>query len=257
MTPAASNEDTVFSAASAPSACAGTRVAIKTERCSVPHRADPATGTACHSTKEMPSVSEASWDNLASAGSGQPPSASADGRSNPAASCAPGGVRCEPQREPAQQPSWVTLMMRAQDGDRAAFSALLTAATPMIRSLARHYCETPEDAEQAVQQALLSVYALRHTYSAGRPFLPWLAAIAAQRTIDRLQHQYRRGVRLRTVTRSAAAMPMDLDLFDCLPSRQRQILQRLAAPSLTRRTPRVAAMPRLGAWLKRCVPGTD
>ena len=42
-----------------------------------------------------------------------------------------------------------------------------------------------------MQDILLTVHAIRHTYDPSRPFGPWLAAIANHRLIDRLRHQGR------------------------------------------------------------------
>src|SRR5260370_1415832 len=47
------------------------------------------------------------------------------------------------------------------------------------------------DAEDAVQDVLLTVHAIRHTYDPGRPFGPWLVAIANRRIIDRLRRHIR------------------------------------------------------------------
>jgi len=132
-----------------------------------------------------------------------------------------------PPRKPTlQPPSWATLMMAAQDGDGEAFGALLRAVTPMIRSLAQHYCEAHEDAERVVQHALLSVHSLRATYRPSQPFLRWLAAIAAQRTIEWLQQPARRGVGLRTATGAAAERTTEPELLLYMTARQRRLLRR-------------------------------
>jgi RNA polymerase sigma-70 factor (ECF subfamily) len=41
--------------------------------------------------------------------------------------------------------------------------------------------------EDAVQNVLLAIHEKRHTYDPGRPFGPWLAAIARYKWIDRLR----------------------------------------------------------------------
>jgi RNA polymerase sigma-70 factor (ECF subfamily) len=50
----------------------------------------------------------------------------------------------------------------------------------------------PSDVEDAVQDILLTIHAVRATYDPVRPFGPWLAAIAERRLIDRLRRQGRR-----------------------------------------------------------------
>jgi RNA polymerase sigma-70 factor (ECF subfamily) len=74
---------------------------------------------------------------------------------------------------------------------------LLQDITPYLRALASRYFKEKSDVEDAVQDALLTVHAIRHTYDPGRPFGPWLVAIANRRIIDRLRRQTR--TRLREV----------------------------------------------------------
>lgn len=82
-------------------------------------------------------------------------------------------------------------MARAQDGDRRAYRALLENVTPYLRTLAARCFKEPSDTEDAVQDVLLTVHAVRHTYDPGRPFGPWLVAIANRRIIDRLRRHTR------------------------------------------------------------------
>jgi RNA polymerase sigma factor (sigma-70 family) len=86
---------------------------------------------------------------------------------------------------------WSGLMARAQDGDRHAYRTLLEDMTPYLRTLAARCFREPSDAEDAVQDVLLTVHAVRHTYDPGRPFGPWLVAIANRRIIDRLRRHIR------------------------------------------------------------------
>lgn len=49
-----------------------------------------------------------------------------------------------------------------------------------------------EDAiEDVVQDVLLTVHRVRHTYEPGRPVKPWLAAIASRRSIDAMRKRGR------------------------------------------------------------------
>jgi RNA polymerase sigma-70 factor, ECF subfamily len=115
--------------------------------------------------------------------------------SSAAAGAAPGSVARQGQRD------WSGLMARAQDGDRQAYRTLLSDVTPWLRVRASRYFRDPSDAEDAVQDVLLTVHAVRHTYDPDRPFGPWLAAIANRRIIDRLRRYTR--TRLREVEFSA------------------------------------------------------
>jgi RNA polymerase sigma factor (sigma-70 family) len=85
---------------------------------------------------------------------------------------------------------WTILMARAQDGDREAYRRLLDELVPYLRSLAARRCD-PQDVEDAVQDILLTVHAIRHTFDPTRPFGPWLVAIADRRLVDRLRRRYR------------------------------------------------------------------
>jgi len=82
-------------------------------------------------------------------------------------------------------------MARAQDGDRHAYRALLEDMTPHLRALAARCFKEPGDIEDAVQDVLLTVDAVRHACDPHRPFGPWLVAIANRRIIDRLRREMR------------------------------------------------------------------
>jgi RNA polymerase sigma-70 factor (ECF subfamily) len=78
------------------------------------------------------------------------------------------------------------LMRAAQDGDAEAYRALLSAVTPRLRGLIRRRRAflDPQDVEDLVQDVLLSLHAVRHTYDPVRPFFPWLLAIVRHRLAD-------------------------------------------------------------------------
>jgi RNA polymerase sigma-70 factor, ECF subfamily len=96
---------------------------------------------------------------------------------------------------------WSCMMACAQDGDRGAYRALLEDITPYLRSLAVRCFKDASDVEDAVQDVLLTVHAVRHAYDPSRPFGPWLLAIANRRIIDRLRRQTR--AKLRDITLTA------------------------------------------------------
>jgi RNA polymerase sigma-70 factor (ECF subfamily) len=95
------------------------------------------------------------------------------------------------ERNASRARDWSGLMARAQDGDRSAYRALLDDMTPYLRTLSARCFKEPSDAEDAVQDVLLTVHAVRHTYDPDRPFGPWLVTIANRRIIDRLRRQTR------------------------------------------------------------------
>lgn len=82
---------------------------------------------------------------------------------------------------------WSIYMARAQGGDREAYRRLLEQVTPYLRALAVRHFQNRGDVEDLVQEVLLTVHAVRHTYDPGRPFGPWLVAIAHRRIVDRLR----------------------------------------------------------------------
>ena len=98
-----------------------------------------------------------------------------------------------PTENDASSAAWPQLMVRAQDGDQLAYARLLKAIVPVIRGLVRRKIRQ-DDAlvEDVVQDVLLAVHRVRHTYDPVRPFLPWLCAIASARTIDALRSRGRR-----------------------------------------------------------------
>ncbi|MBI3512947.1 MAG: sigma-70 family RNA polymerase sigma factor [Proteobacteria bacterium] len=103
--------------------------------------------------------------------------------------------------DPETARGWGALMARAQTGDKAAYRQLLVEITPYVRSIASRYHRVREDIEDAVQDVLLSVHLIRHSYDPSRPFGPWLATIADRRALDRLRK------RLRSAGRETALAP--------------------------------------------------
>lgn len=92
----------------------------------------------------------------------------------------------------ADDARWASLMVRAQDGDKVAYHQLLQSIAPYVRAIARRYLGHGEDAEDAVQEVLLVVHGIRHTFERGRPFKPWLGTIASRRCIDLLRRRAHR-----------------------------------------------------------------
>jgi RNA polymerase sigma-70 factor (ECF subfamily) len=86
---------------------------------------------------------------------------------------------------------WGELLADAQRGDAAAYRLFLASIIPFARAVARRRTWSEEAAEDVVQDALLTVHRIRHTYEPGRPVKPWLAAIVARRSIDALRKRGR------------------------------------------------------------------
>jgi RNA polymerase sigma factor (sigma-70 family) len=92
--------------------------------------------------------------------------------------------------------AWSALMARAQDGDGAAYRRLLEDITPYLRALAARHRALSGEVEDAVQDILLTLHAIRHTYDPSRPFGPWLVTIARRRIVDRLRRRGRRAAEI-------------------------------------------------------------
>ena len=87
---------------------------------------------------------------------------------------------------------WDVLMARAQTGDRAAYRELLNAVLPWLRNIASARFRARDDIDDAVQDVMLTLHAIRHTDDPSRPFKPWLMAVAKRRIADRLRVKMRR-----------------------------------------------------------------
>ena len=90
---------------------------------------------------------------------------------------------------------WGALLAAAQAGDAEAYRRFLHAILPFLRSVARARTHSDELSEDVVQDALLTLHRVRHTYEPGRPVKPWLAAIAARRAIDAMRRRGRQAAR--------------------------------------------------------------
>ena len=141
----------------------------------------------------------------------------------------------------ARELDWSIYMGRAQSGDRGAYRRLLEDVTPYLRAIAARHFRDSRDVEDVVQEVLLTVHAVRHTYDPERPFGPWLVAIANRRVVDALRRQGRsraREVTLETGDETFAGPQANLaetasdgrvlrDAIERLPSGQREAIRML------------------------------
>lgn len=91
-----------------------------------------------------------------------------------------------------QEETWRALMRAAQDGDRLAYTQLLHEVTPILRRIVRRKWWNAQEVEDLVQDVLLSLHAVRHTYDPARPFMPWIMTIARRRIADAARRAARR-----------------------------------------------------------------
>lgn len=92
------------------------------------------------------------------------------------------------------------LMRAAQGGDAAAYAEILRLSVPIIARVVNARAHYGVETDDIVQDVLLALHSVRHTYDPDRPFIPWLAAITRHRLID----AYRRRAR---VSRNEVAVP--------------------------------------------------
>jgi RNA polymerase sigma factor (sigma-70 family) len=87
------------------------------------------------------------------------------------------------------------LMCKSQTGDKQAYAVLLEQCS---KWLLRYYRQkiAADAIDDLVQETLMSLHRKRASYDPTRPFLPWLAAIARYRWIDRLRQTYRHDAQL-------------------------------------------------------------
>ncbi len=90
---------------------------------------------------------------------------------------------------------WSRMMAAAQDGDARAYEGLLRECLPLLRAFCRTRLRDATEADDAVQDTLMTIHRARGSYDAARPFRPWLFAIAERRTMDRIRSRSRRANR--------------------------------------------------------------
>src|SRR5712671_2787719 len=91
----------------------------------------------------------------------------------------------------SDEPELRALMLAGLDGDEASHKSLLTKLSAYLRAyfkgqLAR-IGRGPSDAEDLVQETLISLHTRRHTYDRSQLLTPWVYAIARYRLVDYLR----------------------------------------------------------------------
>jgi RNA polymerase sigma factor (sigma-70 family) len=86
-------------------------------------------------------------------------------------------------------------MAAAQAGDRRAYEKVLADSVALIRMAARRQGVAVDHLDDVVQETLITVHRVRHTYDPTRSYDAWLSAIASRRAIDALRSRGRRDSR--------------------------------------------------------------
>lgn len=86
-------------------------------------------------------------------------------------------------------------MAAAQAGDRRAYERVLADSVALIRAVARRQGVAHDQLDDVVQETLLTVHRVRHTYDPARSYDAWLAALAGRRAVDGLRRGGRQASR--------------------------------------------------------------
>lgn len=82
------------------------------------------------------------------------------------------------------------LMRLALAGDKRAYAAVLQETAQQLRPYLRKRLNNASDAEDVLQEILVSIHKARHTYDSQRPYMPWAFAITRFRLTDFLRRHY-------------------------------------------------------------------
>ncbi len=140
---------------------------------------------------------------------------------------------------------WAEAMRAERRGETAAYERLLGEIAEALRRLIRGRLARLglglHETEDLVQEILIGLHVKRHSWDAGRPFLPWLYAIVRYKLADaarrlRREARYRCDITLDEWSALFAAPAEDFDRalvdvdrhVDGLPTGQREVVRALA-----------------------------
>jgi RNA polymerase sigma factor (sigma-70 family) len=129
--------------------------------------------------------------------------------------------------------SWPTeqIVSAAQQGDPRAIATLVSGSHAHVHRFARTLCSTPEDAEDAAQEALIVLYRKIGTLRATAALASWMFQIVRNECIRRSRLAFRRPIAAATVEASAEdavlvrlEIERIVDSIAGLPAEQRAVL---------------------------------
>ena len=82
------------------------------------------------------------------------------------------------------------LMQQSLNGDAQAYARLLKETATLLRPYLAKRLYAGHEVDDVLQEILISVHKARHTYDGGRPYKPWIYAIAKYRLQDHLRAHY-------------------------------------------------------------------
>lgn len=152
----------------------------------------------------------------------------------------------ESQLEASQEnrePSTIEqLMVRYQQADAAAATALIEQLSPQLYRFFAAQLGNSGDASDMLQDAWLRIHRVRHTYRSGEPLLPWVYAIARCVRVDSYRKRRRIATRELAVdilpeapasSEDHAGLPPFHQLIAELPPSQREVLTMLKVNGLS------------------------
>lgn len=138
------------------------------------------------------------------------------------------GVERERGEMDALDRHWSQLMAKAQNGDQSAYADLLREILPVLRAVARRQHRNTDRAEDVVQEVLLTIHRVRHTYDPNRSFRGWVFTIARRRSVDALRKTGRRarfeeGAEKDVIEGAPSPVPEENPFEDFEPSLAREV----------------------------------
>jgi RNA polymerase sigma-70 factor, ECF subfamily len=134
------------------------------------------------------------------------------------------------------------LMVRYQQADAAAATALIEQLSPQLYRFFAAQLGNSDDASDMLQDAWLRIHRVRHTYRPGEPLLPWVYAIARCVRVDSYRKRRRIATRELAVeilpetpvnSEDQAGLPPFDQLIAELPASQREVLTMLKVNGLS------------------------
>lgn len=134
------------------------------------------------------------------------------------------------------------LMVRYQQGDRAAAAALIQSLSPLLHRFFMVQFVSRRYADDLLQETWLRIHKVRHTYRAGEPLLPWVYAIARHLRVDHYRRVRRVEIREQQVDDlpefATSAHPTDAGpditaLLAALPESQREVIAMLKIANMS------------------------
>jgi RNA polymerase sigma-70 factor, ECF subfamily len=158
-----------------------------------------------------------------------------------------------PDRSEDEQ-RWSAWMARAVAGDREAYAKLMAELADVVESYLRARfgaLRASDFLEDCVQEALLALHRVRHTWDPGRPFRPWMFAVVRHKVIDLLRRSELRRSELAPAQEPAGSEPDPAHRLDSARllealepgDREALVLTKLEGYSLEEAAARVGVSP--------------